>query len=75
MRDGTKAAGAFLRSELYRDASRDVEGRPAGAARAPTPARGRRSDGAGASSQRAGSRASSPTTALALLGLLDLLAG
>jgi hypothetical protein len=72
MRDGTKMAGALLRSELYR--GRGAEGRPAGAARNRPPARGRGTKGASASSQLGGSGAASTSTALALLGLLDLLA-
>lgn len=72
MRDGTKVAGALLRSELYR--RRGAEGRPAEAARNRPPARGSGSKGAGASSQRGGSGAAATSTALALLGLLELLA-
>lgn len=73
MRDGTKVAGALLRSELYR--RQDAQGRPAGAARNRPPARGSGSKGAGASPQRGGSGAASSTsTAFALLALLDLLA-
>ena len=73
MRDGTKVAGALLRSELYR--RRDAPGRPAEAARNRAPARGSGSKGARASPQRGGSGAASSTsTALALLALLDLLA-
>lgn len=72
MRDGTKVAGALLRSELYR--RRGAEGRPAEAARNSPQARGGGGKGAGASSQRSGSGAASTSTALALLALLDLLA-
>lgn len=72
MRDGTKSAGAFLRSEIYREARRDVEGEVA----APQPAaRGTSRDGAEASSQRARRGPAAPMNALALLGLLDLLTG
>ena len=75
MRDGTNTAGAFLRSELYRDASRDVGDRAGAAGEDASLARGSSSHGAGASLQRTRSGAASPSTALALLGLLDPLAG
>lgn len=71
MRDRTKAAAAILRSEAYREAYRDGEAPPVGE----VPPRPRGGNGASASRPRVGSRASSPLTALALLGLLDLLKG
>jgi hypothetical protein len=71
MRDGTKVAGAFLRSEMYRDSHRDVEARPARPARVPARTGGR--SAAETRWQRVRSGASSPLTALALLGLLDVL--
>ncbi len=73
MRDRTKAMAAILRSEMYRDAYRDVEAWPAGAARVPRQLRAR--NGASAPWPRVGSGASSPLAVLALLGLLDLLEG
>jgi hypothetical protein len=73
MRNGTLAAGGFVRSAIYRDIREDVEPRPAletsgqpgerGSTRAATPKRSGRS------------RGPSRVTALALLGLLDILAG
>lgn len=73
MRDRTKAAAAILRSEAYRDEYRDGEAPPVGAAKVPPRSRG--GNGASAPRPRVRSRASSPLTALALLGLLDLLKG
>ncbi len=73
MREGTDTARAFVRSAMYREAGRDVELRPAGAAKVPPRPRG--TNGARAPRRRAGLGAPSRLTALALLGLLDLLKG
>jgi hypothetical protein len=71
MRDGTDTARAFVRSAMYREAGRGVEPRPAGKA----PPRPRGTNGARAPRRRAGLGAASRLTALALLGLLDLVKG
>ncbi len=69
MRDRTKAAGAVLRSEVYRGTHRNVAAGPLGVAVPPRP---RAENGASAPGSRVGSRVSSRLAALALLGLLDL---
>ena len=48
MRERTSVAGALMRSEMYRSSRRDVEGRPAAAARNRSPARGAGGGGPGA---------------------------
>lgn len=73
MRNETGAAAAAVRSAMYRDVRRDVEPRPAPEAAAEPPADGRNE--AGTARERAPSRESSRLTAVALLGLLDLLQG
>ncbi len=70
MRDGTKAAAALLRSEVYRGARRGVEARPAGKAGTPPRARGRGGRAAPSRSQASGP--ASTLNLLALLGLLDV---
>jgi hypothetical protein len=72
MRDGTMAARAFMRSEMNRDARRDVEARPAAARVPPRALAEGRSECAVAT---VASGASTSLTAIALLGLLDLLKG
>ena len=71
MSDGTNTARAFERSAMYREAGRDVEPRPAGKATQ----RSRGTNGARAPRRRAVLGAPSGLTALALLGLLDLVKG
>lgn len=70
MSDGTDTARALVRSATYREAGR-VEPRPAGKA---TP-RSRGTNGARAPRRRTVLGAPSGLTALALLGLLDLVKG
>jgi len=73
MRDGTDTARALVRTAMYLEAGRDAGPRPAREARVPQRSRGR--NGTRAPRRRAGASAPSPLTALALLGLLDLLKG
>lgn len=73
MRDTNKAAGSVLRSEIYRDVHPNAGALPLPARGVP-PRNGAR-DGADAPRRRRGTGASSPFTALALLGLLDLFKG
>ncbi len=73
MRDGTKVTAAFLRSEVYRNARRGVEARPAGKAGVPPRARGAGGTAAPARSPASGTTPS--LSLLALLGLLDVLCG
>lgn len=73
MRDGARATAAILRSEVYRDARRGVEARPADKAAVPP-----RADGPGGKTAPSRPAASAPPSALnllALLGLLDVLCG
>ncbi len=77
MADRNEAAGAVLRSEIYRDVRPDADVRPLPArgvpsrAGAPTGAR----KGPQARKQLRVAGVPSPFTALALLGLLDLFEG
>lgn len=73
MRDRNRAAGAVLRSEVYRGAHRTAGAGPLGAGAVP-PRRGAE-DGAGVSRPRRSPGAPSHVTALALLGLLDIFKG
>ncbi len=71
MRDRTNAARAALKSEIYRS-TRRASGAPLGGHAVP-PARA--AEGSGDSRRRKSSAARPQFTALALLGLLDLIKG
>ncbi len=70
MRNGTAAASALVRSAIYRDVSRDAVGPPDNGRGARPRSRG--TGVAGKAAERR-LRASAQATALALLGLLDML--
>ncbi len=77
MSDRNEAAGAVLRSEIYRNVHPGVDARPLPRERVPSPAdapTGAR-NGPRARKRRRAPGAPSPFTALALLGLLDLFKG